>query len=159
MSATSVGVSAPPTVAELERVVASQADEIRRLRASIGERDDEIGELRSQLDKYKSVLSLRSDGFLSSPTSRSSNGGAHGRLSSGGTSLLAGAFDATPPVRRDRLIGISAEPPRMGYDQLTLADTVVTPFPKDDKYVPLSVSCYFLRKQTMKEYFSFHVVR
>lgn len=96
-------------------------DEVKKLKQMLVEKDEqlkmivnnkeqEIQELRSQLDKYKSVLmSFKSDGFLSSPVTIQ-----------------------TFRPRKNRLLGISAEPQEL-LSFHDLLQTKFTEYPKSQQ--------------------------
>lgn len=87
---------------QLQLILSSRDEEIRKLKQILIERDEEIQDLRSQLDKYKSVL-VRSDLISPSPV--------YNR------------------PRKNRLMGISAEPQTMS----TIHELIQTKFEEYSK--------------------------
>lgn len=103
----------PQQTTDLHLVLTSREEEIKKLKQLLNDRDEEIQDLRSQLDKYKSVLSLKSDGFISPATVSLSR------------------------PRKNRLLGISAEPQSLLTFQ-ELIQTKFTEYPKDQQLVYIS---------------------
>ena len=93
--------------ADLQLLVAIRDEEIKKLKGLINDKDEEIQELKSQLDKYKSVLSFKSDGFISP-----ANVGLR--------------------PRKNRLLGISAEPQNL-MSITELINTKFTEYPKSQQ--------------------------
>ena len=93
------------------------AQEVQRLRQVVRSRDQEIVELRSQLDKYQAVFSF-------SGTSRP--------LASPLSPRAASTAAASKKRTRPRLLGISAEPAPGNSFSASSADSAVKTFPKDE---------------------------
>jgi hypothetical protein len=94
---------------DLQVLVTLKDEEVKKLKALLGERDEEIQELKTQLDKYKSVLSIKSDGFIS-------------------------AANVGLRPRKNRLLGISDEPQDLLSDQEVI-QTKLTEHLKSPKLV------------------------
>ena len=93
-----------------EAATAAIQEENLLLKKALAQKDDEINELRSQVDKYKSVLSMY-DGYLS-----------------------PGIPDQQLKPRKTRLLGISAEPESsLTYEELL--QTKFADYKKTEKYV------------------------
>ena len=95
--------------------LAALQEENASLKRTLNEKDEEINELRSQVDKYKSVLSMY-DGYISQNTS-----------------------DKQLKPRKTRLMGISAEPESsLTYEELL--QTKFADYKKTEKYDLFSYS-------------------
>ena len=93
---------------ELQELICKKDDYIRRLEAKLKVREDEITELRSQLDKFQSVMPFATG--------------------------AAGAGSPKERVRKTRAQGISAEPQTLKTVQ-ELAELSQTTFPEIPKSI------------------------
>lgn len=93
------------SVTELEELLTQRDDTIRKLELKVKNQDDEIVELRSQLDKFQSVMPF------------------------------AAAAAGNKRARKERAQGISAEPQSLKtiHELSLLSQTTVPDFPKSSR--------------------------
>ncbi|RWS27628.1 cGMP-dependent protein kinase: isozyme 2 forms cD4/T1/T3A/T3B-like protein, partial [Leptotrombidium deliense] len=98
------------------KMFAMQEETIKHLRRLLHEKEEEIVELRSQVDKYKSIIS-----YGSSPV--------HRHLDAFGVPITRPISPKVAGPRKTRLMGISAEPQSL----MTIQELINTKFPEFQK--------------------------